>query len=151
MPFASDRFVRREDGNEREFLAYERLLGRWIRPFIAELYMVNAGIMASYICTQQNANIGDIVASSTEALMRPEALRYGQSATLALDWGEAPAITIRMEFLHDSLTAFFDLVFEQSTVGVRILGILYKEAVVSAEDNFARFSQAVGTPRVLNS
>ncbi len=138
-----DNFFFKAEANKHEFVAFEKLLGTSIRPFLSELYMVSPGTMIAYICADKDANIEDIVASSTEALVRPDSLRYGKIATVDFDWGETPAVTIRMEFLHDSLTAFFDLVFRGGYVGVDILGIRYKDAIGSAEQNLQRFAEAM--------
>lgn len=142
-----ENFLCKAEANKHEFIAFEKLLGKSIRPFLSELYMVSPGTMIAYICADQNANIEDIVASSTEALGRPGSLRYGKVATVDFDWGEAPAVTIRMEFLHDTLTAFFDLIFQRGFVGVDILGILYKDTIGSAAENLQRFAEATAEVR----
>jgi hypothetical protein len=138
-----ENFIFKKDSNALDFLACERMLGRLIRPFISELCTIDPGLMISYICTERNGNIGDIVDSSTEVLRRPEWLRYGQIATVDFDWGEDPAVTLQMEFLHDTLTAFFNLVLEGRFVGVDILAIFYKEAVRDAAEKLRRFSEAM--------
>jgi hypothetical protein len=138
-----DNFIFKQESNALDFLACERVLGRLIRPFISELCTVNPGLIISYICSERDANIGDIVDSSAEALRRPEWVRYGQIATVDFDWGESPSVTLQMEFSHEQLTAFFNLVLEGRFVGIDILAILFKDAIRDAQEKLRRFSEAV--------
>jgi hypothetical protein len=135
--------LRRNGSDVRQFLAFERTLGENLKPFMAEVYLVNAGVMASYIYAKRQGNLADIVTSSAEALHRPGMLRYARQAAIDFDWNCALAITLRMEFVHDSLTALFDLVFNADYVGIDIIGIDYREAVDEPGQLYAQFASAV--------
>ncbi len=114
--------IHKHKGNEHDFIPCERLLGESIRPFMAEVYLVDPGTMAHYIYARRDGNLCDLLASSAEILVRPDMLRYARRAAVDFDWDKAFAIALRMEFVHDSLTALFDLVFDDHAVGIDILG-----------------------------
>ena len=135
--------LRRDGDNKRQFLSFERTLGENLKPFMAEVYFVNAGIMASYIYSKRQGNLADIVTSSAEALHRPGMLRYARQATIDFDWNSALAITLRIEFVHETLTALFDVVFNADYVGVDIIGIIYRDAFDEPGELYTRFVSAV--------
>jgi len=147
LPTSSDNLIVKQTSNMREFLVYEELLAHSIRPVISELYMVNAGAMVGYIFADQKANIDDIVSSSTELLLKPGRLRSGRAASVDLEWGQLPAVSISMEFHHASLIAFFRIVFEDRFVGIDIEGILYSEVMGDAEENRRRLAYALADAR----
>lgn len=138
-------------GNEHIFVSYERILGETLKPFMAEVYLVNAGVLASYVYAQHQANLGDIVASSAEGLRRPGLLRYARQAAVNVDWNSALAISLRMEFVHETLTTVFDVVFNSNYVGVDILVISYHDGPVEQEEGYQRFTRAIGELSRLDS
>ncbi|MDQ0326294.1 hypothetical protein J2R99_002163 [Rhodopseudomonas julia] len=135
------RVIERCPENEQDFLACEKVLAEALKPFMAEFYLINAGVMAYYIYAEREANIRDIVDSSAEMLRRPELLRYARQAAVQFDWHNAFAIALRMEFVHDKVTALFDLVFNTDYVGLDILSIVFHGE--GEEDFYERFRQAV--------
>ena len=50
---------------------------------------------------EQEANIADLVNSSSELFFKKGALRYALSADCALGWGSTPSVSLDMEFRHD--------------------------------------------------
>ena len=93
-------FIFRRPSDETELRPFEKRLGEGIRSFISELYLVDGGVLLGYICGRQHENLGDIIRSSTELVIKPGRLRYGNDAFLEFDWGRDPRITIAMEFLR---------------------------------------------------
>lgn len=151
LPADSKNVLNKVKGNEHIFISFERALGETLKPFMAEVYLVNAGVLAYYIHSQREANVGDIVASSAEGLNRPGLLRYAKQAAVHFDWNSALAITLRMEFVHESLTTVFDVVFNSDFVGVDILVISYREGPAGQEDGYERFTRAIADLRRLDS
>lgn len=143
MPADATYVIHKHNGNARDFISCEKLLGESIRPFMAEVYLVDAGTMLQYIYTRRDGNLGDLLESSAEVLRRPAALRYARRATVKFDWDRAFAIALRMEFVHESLRAPFDLVFDVRAVGIDILGIEYRDSIDGPEEGFRRFASAV--------
>ena len=125
------------------FASFERTLGESLKPFMAEVYLVNAGTLASYVYSKREGNLGDILASSAEALCRPGLLRYARQSRVEFDWRSSVAITLRMEFTHELLTAVFDIVFDDRFVGIDIIGVSYRDELTCPEDGVERFARAV--------
>ena len=147
LPTKPSHLLRRDGDDKRQFLSFERTLGETLKPFMAEVYLVNAGIMASYIYSKRQGNLADIVTSSAEALHRPGMLRYARQAAIDFDWNSALAITLRMEFVHETLTALFDVAFNADYVGVDIIVINYRDAFDDPKELYARFARAVAELR----
>jgi hypothetical protein len=83
-------------------------------------------VLLGYICGRQHENLGDLIRSSTELVIKPGRLRYGDDAFLEFDWGRDPQITIAMEFLGGPVSAHFRIHFARDTVGIEILGLCYE-------------------------
>jgi len=136
-------FLFKRASDEARLHPYEKLLGEGIRAFISELYMVDGGVLLGYICGRQHENLEDLIRSSTELVIKPGRLRYGNDAFLEFDWGRDPLITIAMEFLGGPVTAHFRIVFARDTVGIDILGIGFDEGVGTVEENLDRLRTAL--------
>jgi len=136
-------FLFKRASDEGRLHPYEKMLGEGIRSFISELYMVDGGVLLGYICGRQHENLDDLIRSSTELVIKPGCLRYGNDAFLEFDWGRDPLITIAMEFLGGPVTAHFRLTFARDTVGVDILGIGFEDGVGTLEENLGRLSEAL--------
>ena len=136
-------FIFRRASDETELRPYEKRLGEGIRSFISELYLVDGGVLLGYICGRQHENLGDLIRSSTELVIKPGRLRYGDDAFLEFDWGRYPLITIAMEFLGGPVSAHFRIAFARDTVGIEILGLCYEGGVGPPEENLRRLGEAL--------
>lgn len=143
--------IRRDWTDPAEKDAFEVLLGDSIKPFLSEIYMINARILATYIIAEHDGNVGDMVDSSLEMLRRGELLRYARSAAVEFDWDASFAITIRMEMVHDTLRAVFDLVLQNDTIGVDIVDIVFSSEPESREHAYAQFARAMKEFRRLDA
>lgn len=143
-----NRYIAKGSTNVGEILAYERILADGLRDFLSELVTVNGGIMVSYICNNQHAHLDDIIGSSTELIIKPGRLHYGNHAMVDFDWGKVPSVTIAMELRDDRLTAFFRVVFGNDYVGVDIRGIHFADLAGGTDENLQRFAAAVADARL---
>ncbi len=130
-----------------ELLACEAMLADGLKEFLAELSMVNGGVMVSYICNHHHANLDDIIGSSTEHRIKPGRLIYGSEAQVDFDWGEAPSVSIAMELRDDRLTAFFNVIFGGDHVAIDLNAIHFSQGAGSARDNLRLFAAAVADAR----
>jgi len=136
-------FIFRRPSDESALRPYEKRLGEGIRSFISELYLIEGGVLLGYICARQHENLGDLIRSSAELLIKPDRLRYGNDAYLDFDWGRDPQITIAMEFLGGPVSADFRITFARHTVGIEILGLCYEGGVGPPEENLRRLGEAL--------
>jgi hypothetical protein len=131
-----------------ELLACEAMLADGLKEFLAELAMVNGGVMVSYICNRHHANLGDIIGSSTEHRIKPGRLIYASEAEVDFDWGEAPSVKIAMELRDERLTAFFNVVFGGDHVGIDLNAVHFSGGSGNARDNLRQFAAVVADARV---
>jgi hypothetical protein len=142
------RYVAKRPSNLGQILAYERILADGLRDFLSELVTVDGGIVVSYICNNQHANLGDIIGSSTELLIKPGRLHYSNHAGVDFDWGQVPSVSIALELRDERLTAFFRVVFGNDYVGVDIRGIQFVDRAEEEHENLQRFAAAVADARL---
>jgi len=147
-PPDSRHYIGKRDSSPAELLAYETVLAEGLKGFLAELVMVNAGVIVSYICNNQHAHLDDIIGSSTENRIKPGRLHYTNHAQIDFDWGEAPSVALAMELRDARLTASFRVVFGGDHIGVDIRGIHFADRIGDADDNLKRFSDAVADARL---
>jgi hypothetical protein len=146
---ADRRTIAKGPANAIEILGYERILADGLRDFLCELATIDGGTLVSYICSSQHANLGDVIGSSTELMIKPGRLFYGNDAAVEFDWGRMPSVAIAMELRDDRLTAFFRVVFGSEFVGVDIHGILFTDEIAGdREESLRCFRDAVADARL---
>ena len=147
FPHVSSNYLGKGQANAQEILAYESVLATGLKGFLCELAMVNGGVMVSYVCNNQHANLDDIIGSSMEGSIKPGRLLYAKHAEIDFDWGEAPSVAFAMELRDESLTAFFRVIFGGDHIGVDIRGISFADGLGEPEQNLRRFAAAVAAAR----
>lgn len=128
---------------------HERLLADAMVDVATELRLADLAELAQLIRTDQEANIADLVNSSSELFFKPGSLRYGLAARCELGWNTTPTVRLDMEFHHDSVTVFFHLTIGRARAGVEVIDILIDDD--DREDNIvahARLSEAIAEARL---
>jgi hypothetical protein len=129
-------------------LARERALAAGVKVVADELRLVDLADFVSYIRAEQFANIEDILNSSVELYFKQGTLTFGWAADLCVDWGQAPKITLDMEFRHLSVLAFFGLSIETEDSSVEIRFISFEEAADDPAENTRRLVDAIANARL---
>jgi len=107
--------------------AFEEVLACNIKDVIADLCLVDAEIIQSYVNNQLHGNVGEIVSSCAELFFKGHTLSYARSADISTALGQPPCIVLDMEFSHDLVSVGFKLVLGEYSVGVHINRILLSE------------------------
>ena len=137
-----------QQAGRAELLACEAVLADGLKEFLAELAMVNGGVMVSYICNHHHANLDDIIGSSTEHRIKPGRLFYASDSQVDFDWGEAPSVSIAMELRDERLTAFFNVIFGGDHVAIDLNGVHFADGRGNPHDNLRLFAAAVADARI---
>lgn len=132
---------------ELEAQAFECVLAMALRGVVAELFFTEAGLLIGYINAGQANNIEDIVASSAERTLKPGALRYGRHALTHSDWGRPPTVSLDLEFHHATLSVYFKLVFDATSVGVSIDSIDFRVPYASHDEGLELLRAALEDSR----
>ena len=66
----------------------EKALAEGIQEVASELRLIDAADFVAFIRTEQFANIGNLVSSSTELYFKPDTVKFGLSGDVNLQWGE---------------------------------------------------------------
>ncbi len=96
---------------------------------------------------EQEANISDLVNSSSELFFKKGALRYGLAADCVVGWGSTPSVSLDMEFRHDRVTAFFRLTLGGQRASVEVLEVLVDDEINYGE-TAERLRAAVASARL---
>ncbi|GEP03169.1 hypothetical protein [Methylobacterium oxalidis] len=130
--FAAGRYACAE-----QVAAVERVFAAEIRDFIAELCLLDGGLLVGWVHNERHANIADLVASSAEPFFKEATLAYADAADVRLDWGRSLQVVLDMEFVTQPVTVFFKLVLDGYFVGVAIQRILTEHEPPLCLDRFA--------------
>ncbi|MBD8907291.1 hypothetical protein [Methylorubrum zatmanii] len=118
--------------------AAEQIFARALRGFIAELCLVDGGVLIGWIRSQRHGNIADVVASSAELFFKESVITYADGADVSLDWGHSMQVVLDMEFSAEPMTVFFKLVLDEVFAGVTIQRIVAEDVSQIGLDGFAK-------------
>ena len=140
----------RTDGSAFDYGECERILADAMVEVATELRLADPAEFVLLIQGDQEANIADLVNSSSELFFKNGALRYGLAAKCDLCWESTPAVRLDMEFHHDEVTVFFRLTIGRARAGVEVIDILLDDGEPPDPSVFARrLTTAVADARVL--
>ncbi|WP_372425394.1 hypothetical protein [Salinarimonas chemoclinalis] len=126
----------------------EKILADAVQGVAAELRLVDLAVLARYVHAEQHGNIDDLVASSTELFFKPGTLRYGLRADVDLRWGGMPAVSLDLEFAHQDVTVFFNLVLGSLNAGIDIQAVTFEGPPRSPQENTRRLADALADARI---
>jgi hypothetical protein len=128
--------------------AHEKIIADGIVDVATELRLADASELMLLIRNNQEANIADLVNSSTELYFKPGSLKYALSAGCSVRWDCAPTIALDMEFRHGSVCAFFRLLLGRSRAGVDVIDIIFDEKSLDQAGKTQRLADAVADARL---
>lgn len=126
----------------------EKALAEGIREVASELRLIDAADFVAFIRTEQFANIGNLVNSSTELYFKPDAIRFGHSGDVSLQWGGNPSVSLDMEFHYMKVNVYFRLMLEALHAGIEIDYITFDEGSADPDENTRRLVEAIASARL---
>jgi hypothetical protein len=126
----------------------EKALADGMRDVASELRLIEATDLVAFIRTEQFANIGNLVTSSTELYFKPGTVRFGQSGDVSLKWGGVPTIMLDMEFHYARVNVYFRLLLEALQAGVEIHYINFEDGSADPEQNTQQLIEAIAGARL---
>jgi hypothetical protein len=136
-----------QDQLEANLALHERALAGAIVEVATELRLSDPIEFILLVRGEQEANIADLVNSSSELFFQKGALRYGLAADCALGWGSPPSVSLDMEFRHDGVTAFFRLILGGSRAAIEVVEVLLdNQDDADAAERLARAIAAAKLP-----
>lgn len=127
----------------------ERILADAMVDVATELRLADPTEFALMIRGDQEANIADLVNSSSELFFKTGSLKYGLAAKFDLRWESTPTVRLDMEFRHEAVTVFFCLTIGAARAGVEIIDVFIGNGEpTDAEESGARLAEAIAGARV---
>jgi hypothetical protein len=126
--------------------AFEEVLACNIKDVIADFILTDAEIIRFYADNQLHGNMDEMVTSSAELYFKGETLSYGHVAHVSA--GREDSIVLDMEFVHDSVTVFFQLIFGNYYIGVKISEVLLDATSRKGEFNPSSFERIISSARL---
>lgn len=129
----------------------EKALADGIREVASELRLIDAADFVAFIRTEQFANIGNLVNSSTELYFKPDTIKFGHSGDVTLQWGGTPSVSLDMEFHYMKVNVYFRLLLEALQAGIEIDYITFDDNSGDPDENTRRLIDAIASARLAPS
>lgn len=126
----------------------EKALAEGIKEVASELRLIDAADFVAFIRTEQFANIGNLVSSSTELYFKPETIKFGLSGDVDLQWGSPPLVSLDMEFHYMRVNVYFRLQLDALHAGIEIDYITFDESSADPDENTRRLVEAIASARL---
>lgn len=128
--------------------AQEKLVADGIVEVATELRLADASELMLMIRNNQDANIADLVNSSTELYFKPGVLKYALSAGCSVGWDSSPTIALDMEFRNAPVCVFFRLLLGRSLAGVEVMDVFFDEKGLDQAEKTQRLATAIADARL---
>jgi hypothetical protein len=125
----------------------ERIIANALIDVASELRLTDVAELINLIRNDQDANLADLINSSTELFYRSGTLRYALSATFDAPWNATPQVALDMEFCHQNVAAFFRLTIGEKRAAVEITDILFDEQGLDEGGKQERLAAAFASAR----
>jgi hypothetical protein len=126
----------------------EKALAEGLRDVASELRLIDAADLIAFVRTEQFANIGNLVSSSTELYFKPGTVNFGQSADIDVKWGAAPSVALDMEFRHKRVNVYFRLLLQALQAGIEINYINFENGSDDPHENTRALIEAIADARL---
>ena len=127
---------------------HEKVVADGIVDVATELRLADASELMLMIRNNQEANIADLVNSSTELYFKPGALKYALSAGCSVGWDSSPTIALDMEFRNAPVCVFFRLLLGRSLAGVEVMDVIFDEKGLDQTEKAQRLAAAIADARL---
>jgi hypothetical protein len=128
--------------------AFEEVLACNIKDVIADFCLADSEIIKFYADNQLHGNMDEMLTSSAELFFKGETLSYGHVAHVRTVRGDQSCVVLDMEFVHDSVTVFFQIIFGDYYIGVKISRVLLDPTFERSEFNLSSFARIVSSARL---
>lgn len=131
-----------------DIYAFEEVLACNIKDVLADFCLADADIIRLYADNQLHGNMDEIMTSSAELLFKHETLSYGHVAHVRTGQNDHSCVVLDIEFAHDAVTVFFQLIFGDFFIGLRIRKVLLDPVFKRSEFSPSSFSRMVSSARL---
>jgi hypothetical protein len=128
--------------------AFEEVLACSIKDVIADFCLTDADIIRFYASNQLHGNMDEMLASSAELFFKGETLSYGHVAHVRMERDDRSCVVLDMEFVHDAMTVFFQLIFGDYYIGVKISKVLLEPSFEGSDLNLSSFARILSSARL---
>jgi hypothetical protein len=138
--------LRQECASARE---RERVLADGLKEVAAELRLIDPADLVAFIRTERHGNLSALVNSATEMYFKPGIITFGRAGRVDLRWDGNPSVSLDMEFHHQRIDVFFQLLLESAQAGVDIHYISFGGGVpLGARESAGRLADAIADARI---
>jgi hypothetical protein len=126
----------------------EQVLAAAARELANELRLTDIVDLITFIRTDNHPNLNDLVNSSAELYFKPGTLSYGWHAEVDMRWTGTPTVKLDLEFRHQQVTAFFNLILEPRRAGVELKGLAFEPPAPPRTENVRKLVDAIADARL---
>jgi hypothetical protein len=128
--------------------AFEEVLACNIKDVIADFCLTDADIIRFYADNQLHGNMDEMLTSSAELFFKGETLSYGHVAHVRTGRDDHSCVVLDMEFVHNAMTVFFQLIFGDYYIGVKISKVLLDPPFKGSDLNLSSFAHILSSARL---
>ena len=133
---------------EARRLVREQIIANAMVEVASELRLADPSELILMIRSEQDANIADLVNSSSELFFKSGTLRYALSAGCDVQWDSTPIIRLDIEFRYAAVCAFFRLMIGRKRAAVDVVKVLFDDDDLDPETMEERLSAAIAGARL---
>lgn len=126
---------------------HEKVLASGLKEVAAELRLIEAADLVSYIHTGRLGNVRSLVNASTEMYFKPGTMTFRESGRARLSWGREPSVVLDMEFRYPAVDVYFQLLLESEEAGVEIDYIAFSHQPADPQGDTQRLIDAITNAR----
>lgn len=121
----------------------EKVIAECVREVAADIRLIDLPDLVAHIKALQIDSVAMLVQSSVELWFKHGTLQFGQSGRAHLSWDKLPKIALDMEFHHQSVDAYFELVLEADVAAIDLSYIAFGDPSSDPEVNTSRLRDAL--------
>ena len=125
------------------YVSFEMAVNEAMRNVTLEIHSVDLIDLASFIHTENFANLADIISSASELYFKPDALMFSYSADVKLDWFGCPMVSLDLELHESNIDIFFSLKIDAFSSYIKFKHAAFNEKPLRAHDDMQAFQSAL--------
>ncbi|MTI16935.1 hypothetical protein E1162_06755 [Rhodobacteraceae bacterium RKSG542] len=118
-------------------------MAKAVLPVATELRLVDLSALARHILGHENANIADLVDSSSEMFFRDGTLKFADDSGIELAWEGEIAASFSLNFTNMGVKVLFDLYLLPRNTAVSIKYVAFDNPSHDAKANTQQLADAV--------
>ncbi|GHB18615.1 hypothetical protein GCM10007094_02980 [Pseudovibrio japonicus] len=121
----------------------EALIANAMKPIAAELRLCDLSSLARHILSNEDANLTDLLESSSELHFKPDTLTYAGTSSIDLNWNGDVTVCLHMKFANNGVNVIFHLFLLSLNSAIDVKFISFEQPCEDAHENTKQLEAAL--------